>query len=53
MWEKAEFRNVTLGFEELSALNELSHTFCVQCTVLSSVPLRFQDNVKICNDDWL
>jgi len=53
--KKAEFHYVTMEFEKLSALNELSRTFCVQCSVLSSVPPRFQDGafsdyVKICDD---
>lgn len=58
MWENAEFRNVTLGCEKLSALKEIPYTFCEQCIVLSSFPLRFQDGVfsgymKICDDGWL
>jgi len=58
MWDKAQFHNVTLEYEKLSALNELSRTFYVQCTVLSSVPPRFQDGafsdyVQICDDGWL
>ena len=58
MWENAEFRNVTLGFERSGALNELSHMFCEQGTVLSSVSPRFEDvassdYVKISEDGWL